>query len=136
MAAKFHNRVLVLGAGSVSQCVVPILLDKLVEPHQVTIVDFKDNRERFTSSINRGATYVIDRLTKENMDEFLNKYLSAGDFLLDLAWNIDATAIIGWAYDHGVLYLNTSVEEWEPYAGGSSRDPIERTLYYRHMRLR
>ena len=136
LAAKFHNRVLVLGAGSVSQCVVPILLDKLVEPHQVTIVDFKDNRERFTSSINRGATYIIDKLTKENMDEFLSKYLKAGDFLLDLAWNIDANSIIGWAHDHGVLYLNTSVEEWEPYAGGSSRDPIERTLYYRHMRLR
>jgi homospermidine synthase len=81
----------------------------------VTIVDFKDNRDRFTSSINRGATYIIDRLTKEN---------------------IDANAIIGWAHDNGVLYLNTSVEEWEPYAGGSSRDPIERTLYYRHMRLR
>ena len=76
LAAKFHNRVLVLGAGSVSQCVVPILLDKLVEPHQVTIVDFKDNRERFTSSINRGATYIIDKLTKENMDEFLNRIIN------------------------------------------------------------
>ena len=85
MAAKFHNRILVLGAGSVSQCVVPILLDKLVEPHQVTIVDFKDNRDRFASSIKRGATYVIDRLTKENMDDFLTKYLSQGDFQIGRA---------------------------------------------------
>ncbi len=48
------------------------------------------------------------------MDQFLSKYLSAGDFLLDLAWNIDANDIIGWAHDHGVIYLNTSLELWDP----------------------
>jgi homospermidine synthase len=70
------------------------------------------------------------------MDQFLSKYLSAGDFLLDLAWNIDANAIIEWAHDHGVIYLNTSVEEWDPYSAGAARNPTERTLYWRHMKLR
>jgi homospermidine synthase len=96
----------------------------------------RDNRERVSGAITAGATYVQDQLTRENMDQFLSKYLSAGDFLLDLAWNIDANAIIEWAHDHGVIYLNTSVEEWDPYAAGAARNPTERTLYWRHMKLR
>ena len=136
MAARFSNRVLVLGAGSVSQCVLPLLIEHLVDAKQITIADMRDNRSRVSEAITAGATYVQDQLTRENMDQFLSKYLSAGDFLLDLAWNIDANEIIGWAHDHGVIYLNTSIEEWEPYAAGVTRNPTERTLYWRHMKLR
>ena len=136
MAARFENRVLVLGAGSVSQCVLPLLIERLVDAKQITIIDMRDNRARVKGAITAGATYVQDQLTRENMDQFLSKYLSAGDFLLDLAWNIDANAIIEWAHDHGVIYLNTSVEEWDPYSAGAARNPTERTLYWRHMKLR
>ncbi len=136
MAARFSNRVLVLGAGSVSQCVLPLLIEHLVDAKQITIADMRDNRSRVADAITAGATYVQDQLTRENMDQFLSKYLSAGDFLLDLAWNIDANEIIEWAHDHGVIYLNTSIEEWDPYSAGSTRNPTERTLYWRHMKLR
>ncbi len=136
MASRFQNRVLVLGAGSVSQCVLPLLIEHLVDAKQITIADMRDNRGRVSDAIAAGATYIQDQLTRENMDQFLSKYLSAGDFLLDLAWNIDANAIIGWAHDHGVIYLNTSIEEWDPYAAGAARNPTERTLYWRHMKLR
>jgi homospermidine synthase len=136
LAARFSNRVLVLGAGSVSQCVLPLLIEHLVDAKQITIADMRDNRSRVADAITAGATYVQDQLTRENMDQFLSKYLSAGDFLLDLAWNIDANEIIEWAHDHGVIYLNTSLEEWDPYSAGAIRNPTERTLYWRHMKLR
>ena len=96
----------------------------------------RDNRHRVSEAIAAGATYIQDQLTKETMDQFLSKYLSAGDFLLDLAWNIDVNEILGWAHDHGVIYLNTSLEEWDPYSAGANRHPTERTLYWRHMKLR
>ena len=99
-------------------------------------MDQRDNRSRVQSALEKGATYVQDQITRENIDSQLSKYLKAGDFLLDLAWNIDANTILQWCYDHGVLYLNTSVEEWDPYEGGANRHPLERTLYYRHMRMR
>ena len=136
MAARFENRVLVLGAGSVSQCVLPLLIEHLVDARQITIADMRDNRSRVTDAMTAGATYVQEQLTRENMDQFLSKFLSAGDFLLDLAWNIDANEIIEWAHDHGVIYLNTSLEEWDPYSAGAARNPTERTLYWRHMKLR
>ena len=99
-------------------------------------MDQRDNRSRVQSALNQGATYVQDQITQGNLDAQLSKYLNAGDFLLDLAWNIDANTILQWCHDHGVLYLNTSVEEWDPYEGGSNKHPLERTLYYRHMRMR
>ena len=136
MAARYSNRVLVLGAGSVSQCVLPLLIEHLVDAKQITIMDQRDNRSRVQGALNQGATYVQDQITRGNLDAQLSKYLKAGDFLLDLAWNIDANTILQWCHDHGVLYLNTSIEEWDPYEGGSNKHPLERTLYYRHMRMR
>ena len=124
MAEKFANRVLILGAGSVSQSVLPLLIEHLVDAKQITIMDQRDNRSRVQEALNQGATYIQDAITRENIDSQLSKYLKAGDFLLDLAWNIDANTILSWCYDHGVMYLNTSVEEWDPYEGGSNKHPL------------
>ena len=99
-------------------------------------MDQRDNRARVKDALDKGATYVQDQITRGNIDAQLSKYLKAGDFLLDLAWNIDANTILQWCYDHGVMYLNTSIEEWDPYEGGANKHPLERTLYYRHMRMR
>jgi homospermidine synthase len=136
LSKSFHHRILVLGAGSVAQCTIPLLLEHLVDAKQMTIVDQRDNRSRVQEAIDAGATYFQDQLTKENLDAFLSRYISEGDFLLDLAWNIDANDMIEWAHDHGVIYVNTSLEEWEPYSGGPERSVQSRTLYVRHMRIR
>ena len=119
-----------------AQCAIPLLIEHLVDARQMTIADKRDNRSRVQGAIDQGATYVQDELTRNNLDEFLSRFLSEGDFLLDLAWNIDANAIIEWAHNHGVIYLNTSLEEWEPYSGGPERSVQSRTLYVRHMRIR
>ena len=136
MATRFTNKLLILGAGSVSQSVLPILIEHLIDAKQITIMDQRDNRARVKDALDKGATYVQDQITRGNIDAQLSKYLKAGDFLLDLAWNIDANTILQWCYDHGVMYLNTSIEEWDPYEGGANKHPLERTLYYRHMRMR
>ncbi|NDE13213.1 MAG: homospermidine synthase, partial [Actinobacteria bacterium] len=133
---RFTNKLLILGAGSVSQSVLPLLIEHLIDAKQITIMDQRDNRARVKDALDKGATYVQDQITRGNIDAQLSKYLKAGDFLLDLAWNIDANTILQWCYDHGVMYLNTSIEEWDPYEGGANKHPLERTLYYRHMRMR
>jgi homospermidine synthase len=129
--------VLVLGCGSVAQCTVPLLLRDLeIDPSRVTIVDFVDNRSRVASSIAAGVHYEQDRLTPDNLDEFLSARVGDGDLLLDLAWNIDNPTILQWCRDHGVRYLNTSVEVWDPYEDLATTSPLDRTLYVRHMQLR
>lgn len=131
------ERVLVLGCGSVAQCTLPLLVDDLrIKPHRIRVVDFVDNRARVADLLARGVTYEQGRVTRENLDVFLSERVGPGDLLVDLAWNIDAPTIIGWCHDHGVRYLNTSVEEWDPYHDLASIHPLERTLYHRHMGLR
>jgi homospermidine synthase len=127
----------VLGCGSVSQCTVPLLLaNGLVDPDRLTIIDMVDNRARVAAALNAGVHYEIEQITPENMGHVLGRQLSAGDVCIDLAWNIDTCAILQWCRDHGVRYLNTSVELWDPYANAAGTHPLDRTLYVRHMAIR
>ena len=107
-----------------------------IAPNSITVVDFLDNRERIADLIAMGVTYEIGRVTPENLDEFLSARVSEGDLLLDLAWNIDAPTILNWCHEHGVRYLNTSVELWDPYEDMANTHPLDRTLYVRHQSLR
>jgi homospermidine synthase len=100
------------------------------------VVDFVDRRDRIAGLIAQGVQWETGRVTPENIDEFLSARVSEGDLLLDLAWNIDAPTIIDWCHSHGVRYLNTSVELWDPYDNLADVHPLDRTLYVRHQSLR
>ena len=134
---SFGKKILFVGYGAVAQCTLPIL-EKLVKVplKNITVMDFEDQREMLAPWIKKGVTFVRDRVERHNMAEILGKYLAAGDLLIDLAWNIDCCEILQWCHDHGVLYVNTSVELWDPYAGAANKHPTTRTLYCRHMKLR
>jgi homospermidine synthase len=133
---EFSKKVLFVGYGAVAECTLPILLKLVrVPPAHITVIDFESKEEKLAEWTAQGVRFVRDRVTEANMGRLLGRYLSAGDVLIDLAWNIDAGEILQWCHDHGILYINTSVEVWDPYAGGRKR-PTERTLYWRHMKLR
>ena len=130
-------RVLVLGCGSVAQCTVPLLVrDLRIEASRVTILEMLDNRARVADSLALGVHYEQAHITPANLDEMLSARVGPGDLLLDVAWNIDNPTILQWCRDHGVLYLNTSVEVWDPYFDLASTHPLSRTLYARHMDIR
>ncbi|MEA3492794.1 MAG: saccharopine dehydrogenase C-terminal domain-containing protein [Candidatus Margulisiibacteriota bacterium] len=134
---KFDGKILIIGCGSVSQCAIPMVVELIdVPPQNVTIMDFVDNRERVKSTLAKGVKYVIDRVTRENYTKLLAEYVGKGDLIIDLAWNIDCNAILQWCRDNEVLYVNTSVEEWDPYKDSERNDPTKYTLYTRHMELR
>jgi homospermidine synthase len=119
------RRILILGCGSVSQCTLPLLLRQLdLAPSAYTVLDMVDNRARIADELAEGVGYVIDHITRDNLDEVLSVHVSAGDILLDLAWNIDCNVIVEWCRDHGVRYLNTSVEMWDPYDDAANIHPL------------
>jgi homospermidine synthase len=134
---SFEKRILFLGFGAVARCTLPILLDHIrVDPRRITIMDFEPSEAALRPWLDRGMTFVNDRVAPSNMGELLARHLSNGDLLIDLAWNIDCCEIVQWCHDHGVLYVNTSVELWDPYASVGDAHPTMRTLYWRHMNLR
>lgn len=135
--AKFDKKVLFVGYGAVAHCALPILIKLMkVSPKQITVMDFEDKREQLKPWLAKGVKFVRDKVTETNMGSLLGKYVGEGDVLIDLAWNIDACEILQWCHDHGVLYINTSTEVWDPYAGAANKHPTERTLYWRHMKVR
>lgn len=131
------NRVVILGCGSVVQCLLPLLLDHFkFEPSSVTVLESRDNRTRIASSLDRGVHYRQFEITPENLEVTLDELLGDGDLLIDLAWNIGLSELLAWCRARNVRYLNTSVEVWNPYNDPASATPQERTLYSRHMTLR
>ena len=133
---KFDGKILVIGLGAVSRCAFPLLLKHLqMDPKRITVMDFADvpAAKHVTDA---GANFVKEKIVQETLGQQLAKYVGNGDIIIDLAWNIGCADILQWCHDNGVRYVNTSVEIWDPYEGAANRTPPERTLYYRHMRLR
>ena len=136
MKKQFNHKILIIGYGSVSQCTIPILFDKIDVPFQeVTVIDFADKSEALKKYIDQGVKYVKDKIVEENLDKILSEHVDNGGLIIDLAWNIDCNAILTWCHNHNVLYVNTSVEVWNPYAGVLTGTPLEKSLYFLQMKL-
>jgi homospermidine synthase len=137
MKISFGGRVLILGCGSVSRCLQPLILRHFdMDFSKLTVMDFEDLRHTIPDTLAAGAKYVQDRVTRDNLPALLSQFVGPGDLLIDLAWNIDCGEIMQWCHDNNVLYLNTSVELWDPYEEAGAIPPAQRTLYVRHLELR
>ena len=93
MKLKFNGKILLIGCGSVAQCAVPLIF-KLIDipPNRLTIIDPVDNRPRVKDALDRGVSYVFERVVKENFKTLLSKYVGPGDLIIDLAYDIDCYA--------------------------------------------
>ena len=134
---EFKNKILFIGFGSVAQCTLPVLETHLSVPlSNITIMDFENQEGLLKDWIQRGVHWVRDRVTPENLGTVLGTQVSRGDIIIDLAWNIDACEILDWCHKNDVLYINTSIELWDPYNVSENQHPTEKTLYWRHMNVR
>jgi homospermidine synthase len=136
---EFPGKILVIGCGSVSQCTIPLILKLIDCPHKnITIIDFVDNRSQIKDALDKGVNYIQKKITKENYINSLQKHLKSGDLIIDLSWNIDSLSLLKWAHDNNVLYINTSVEEWNPYSRRkfNKSNIKDISLYSLHMIIR
>ena len=130
----FDNNVLIIGYGAVSKCFLPIFLKEIEVPlDRITILDFEDKSEQLKPFTDKGIKYFQKKITKENLDKVLKEHAGNDGLIIDLAWNIGANDIITWCHDNNCLYVNTSVEMWNPY---ENKTIFEKTLYYRQMQLK
>lgn len=136
MKIPFGGRVLVLGCGAVSRSLLPLLLRHFdMDFTKLVVMDFEDYRHEIVEAMTAGAHWAQEKITPDNLATALGQHLGAGDVLIDLAWNIDCGELVQWCHDHNVLYVNTSVELWDPN-NDTDTPPAERTLYVRHVALR
>mmetsp|Transcript_24599 Transcript_24599/g.28664 ORF Transcript_24599/g.28664 Transcript_24599/m.28664 type:complete len:494 (-) Transcript_24599:196-1677(-) len=134
----FGGRILVIGLGSVSRLTLPLLQKHINMPmDRITVMDFDDPLgEKMNIAKSLGMNFVNDRVTPDNLSTLLGKYTSNGDAIVDLAWNIKCSELLQWCHDANVKYLNTSVEEWDPYYHAEDQSPVARSLYWRQMQIR
>lgn len=134
---SFPGRVLILGCGGVARCTIPLLLKHIDMPREnITVMDMIDTRASIAAALNEGVQFAHERLTHDRFRQQLSQYVGSGDAIIDLAWNIDCTDMLDFCHENNVLYVNTSVELWDPYTDADKKTPQERTLYPRHMAIR
>jgi homospermidine synthase len=126
-----------LGCGSVGQCTLPLIRRHLDMPaERITVMDFQDIRPKILESLQAGVVFQQARLTRDNYPSLLGERVGPGDVIVDLSWNVETYDLLAWCGEHDVRYLNTSLEEWDPYGDIENKSPYERSLYSRQMRIR
>jgi len=132
----FNNKLLIIGYGSVARSFLPILLEHIKIPYKnITVIDFTDQRKFLKEWLKKGVRFFQERITIHNLTKTLSAYVGSGGLIVDLAWNIDCIDILQWAYNNKVLYVNASLEEWDPYAEIHTRTSLEKSLYRRYVKL-
>jgi homospermidine synthase len=133
----FGGRILMLGCGSVGQCTLPLVRRHVDMPaDRITVMDFEDVRPRIADSLQAGVVFKRERLTQDNYPSLLGSLVGPGDAIVDLSWNVETFDMLSWCAEHRVNYINTSLEEWDPYGDILNKSPYERSLYSRQMRVR
>jgi homospermidine synthase len=133
----FNGRILMLGCGSVGQCTLPLIRRHVDLPSdRITVVDFEDVRKKIADSLDAGVLFKQARLTRDNYKTMLGELVGPGDVIVDLSWNVETFDMLSWCGEHAVRFINTSVEEWDPYGDIENKSPYERSLYSRQMRIR
>lgn len=134
---KFKGKILVVGCGVVARCTIPLLLKHIeVDPQNITIMDMYDYRPHVSEALKKGVNYIVDTITKENLNERLTGLISGGDLLMDLSTNIDSLDMLDWCHKNNVLYINAAIETWDCLHIENKNSPSERTLYHRQMEIR
>ncbi|WP_436643369.1 saccharopine dehydrogenase C-terminal domain-containing protein [Microbaculum sp. FT89] len=136
-AATPNGHIVILGYGTIGQCVLPLLIDRLNRPaSDFTIIDRIDPPAMLSPFRESGLTYRKRAVSAQNFAEVLAEATEPGDLLLNLTMGVDSLAVADWCHHHGVSYVDTALEPWEGFIEDSDLPAGERTEYALHQRAR
>ncbi len=130
----FRKRILFVGFGSVAECTLPILVQTHQSPGEKRHRDGFCGPGREAEEVDRPGSPLRERSRHAGKHGVVAREARGGGRSADRS-GLEHRLLRDpqWCHDHGVLYINTSVELWDPYAGGPNTHPTSRTLYWRHM---
>ncbi len=116
------------GFGCIGQATLPLLLRHIdMQPAQVLIVEPDGATAELARS--QGAQFLQQRVDSDNFRQCLEPLLGAGDFLINLAVDVNSVALIEFCQSRGALYLDTCIEPWPGGYFDASLPPAQRTNY-------
>jgi len=132
----FDKPILITGYGIVAQALLPMLVKHLgLSCRNITVIDFVNRETLLRPWLTRGLRFVQQRVTPLNLARLLATHVRPGGLIIDLTWSIDCLEILEWARNNGVLYVNASVESWDPGAETHTKTAVEKSLYSRYSKL-
>ena len=123
----FKGKVVFLGFGAIASGILQLVLNHLDKRTNIAIVT-RDKKPNDLIDKNNIPVH-LDTLDKGNYAAVLAKYLTAGDFLVNLSVDVSSAEIMEWCKHHGVLYLDTSIEAWGDFYTDLSLTPSQRSNY-------
>lgn len=131
-----RRRILITGYGICAQALLPMLTRRLeVRPSEITVIDLADRRRQLAPWTRRGLRFIREKVGPANLTRLLSSTVAEGGLIIDMAWSIDCFEILQWAHDHGVRYVNASVESWDPEDDLQTQSIYQKSLYSRYVRL-
>jgi len=129
----FKGRVLMLGFGSVGQCVLPAVPRHFDMPmSRISVIEDADHRIQFQEFTDLGMHYIQLRLTPDNLESTLAEHAGPGDLILNLTAGVDAISIMDWCQRNDVIYVDTSLEPWAEKYEDMDLPAWARTHYESH----
>lgn len=129
----FDGKVLIIGYGAVSRCALPLFLKHIDAPiENITVIDQEDKGKEIEST-KTGVRFRQRKVDQDTLENILEEFAGNKGLVVDLATNIETKKFLQWCHDHDTEYFNTSVEVNNPY---DVTNILEKTLYYRQMRIR
>jgi len=126
--AKFINKIVIVGCGSIGQGTLPLILRHIdVDKKNISIVT-ADERGREIAK-KEGIAFYINPLTPKNLEKVLTPLLGEGGFLVNLSVDVSSVALMRYCQKHKALYIDTSVESW-PDGYADSKIPISERANY------
>jgi homospermidine synthase len=124
----FRGRLVMVGFGCIGQATLPLLLRHIdMQPAQVLVVEPDGATAELARS--QGAQFLQQRVDSDNFRQCLEPLLGAGDFLINLAVDVNSVALIEFCQSRGALYLDTCIEPWPGGYFDASLPPAQRTNY-------
>lgn len=126
---NFSGRIVILGLGSISRGVIPLLFQELrINPDKVTVISPSVDRSGVIEQFK--IHHHQQRLTRDNYVDVLSNVLSEGDILLNLSVEVESLSLIKYCQHRKILYLDTCIEPW-PGGYDDPESPLaERTNYF------
>ena len=124
----FSGRLVIVGFGSIGQGVLPLLLRHVdLRPDQIVVITAELRGHEVAEEY--GVRFVETALTRENYRAVLDRWLGAGDFLLNVSVDVSSVALIELCRDKGALYLDTCIEPWPGGYTDPNLPPSARSNY-------
>jgi homospermidine synthase len=87
------------------------------------------DKKNISVSAKYNVDHIIVKITQQNYQQQLSRYLAPGYMLVNLSVNVSSQDLVVMCNQMNVLYMDTCIEPWEGYYTDNTLPPEKRTNY-------